>query len=84
MSGTRERNQTAIAVEEARRLTDAARWMLFDVMIRLNEIEDDIARSGKASLRAALDDLDITGLTANRLDDEAREYQPDDDPGWCP
>jgi hypothetical protein len=58
--------------------------MLLDVSIWLNEIEDDIVRSRKAALRAALDDLELTGPAANRLDSAAREYQPGDDRGWCP
>ena len=71
-------------IHEARRLSDTARWALLDVTIRLNEIEDAIVRSSKAALRAALDDLDLTGLGANRLDSAAREYRPDSEPDWCP
>lgn len=71
-------------VREARRLSEAARWTLLDLTVRLNEIEDSIVKRNKAALRAALDELDLTGLNANRLDSEAREYQPDTDPDWCP
>ena len=69
-------------LQELRRLADAARWGLLDVIIWANEIEDDILKGSQSAVRAALDDLDIAGLTANRLDSEAREYQPDDERDW--
>lgn len=71
-------------VREARRLSEATRWTLLDLAVRLDEIEDSIVMSNKAALRTALDELDLTGLVANRLDSEAREYQPDIDRDWCP
>jgi len=71
-------------VREARRLSEATRWTLLDLTVRLGEIEDSIVLGNKAALRAALDELDLTGLAANRLDSEAREYQPDIDRDWCP
>ena len=69
-------------LQELRRLADAARWGLLDVIIWANEIEDDILKGSQSAVRAALDDLDIAGLTANRLDSEAREYRPDDERDW--
>lgn len=85
---TKDSAAAAVAVilpklQELRRLADAARWGLLDVIVWADEIEDDLTGSSKRALHAALDDLDCTGLTANRLDSEAREYQPDDDRGWC-
>ena len=72
-------------IQEARRIADAARWSMLDVVIWLTEVEDDIVRGSKAALHATLDDLDLTGPAANRVDTEAREYQPDDDRDWwCP
>lgn len=34
-------------VREAKRLADAARWQLLDVVVWLNEVEDDAANSGE-------------------------------------
>ena len=67
-------------LQELRRLADVARWGLLDVIIWANEIEDDLTRGTKSTPRVAPVDLDVIGLTANRLDSEAREYQPDSDP----
>lgn len=69
-------------LQELRRLADAARWGLLDVIVWADEIEDDLTGRSKRALHAALDDLDCTGLMANRLDSEAREYQPDEQPDW--
>lgn len=69
-------------IHELRRLVDAARWGLLDVIIWANEIEDDILKGSNPTRRAALDDFDFSDLTANRVDSEAREYQPDDQPDW--
>lgn len=69
-------------VREARRIVEAARWGLLDVLIWLDEIQDDMTRGQQAKLRAAMDDLDVLGLTANRPDTNAREYQPDEDWSW--
>lgn len=69
-------------LRETRRIVEGNRSSLLDVIVWLNEIEDDILKDGKAALHTALDDL--SSLTANRLDSEAREYQPEDDRRWCP
>lgn len=87
VDGTRDSAAPAAAVilskiQEARRIADKARWGLLDVIVWLDEVEDDIVRSSKNALRASADDMDFTGLTANRNDSEAREYQPDDSRDW--
>lgn len=87
MSGGSNKSAVSVAavilpkVREVRRIAEHERSSLLDVIIWANEIEDDLMRDGKRTLRAALDDCDFNGLKANRLDSETREYQPDA-PDW--
>lgn len=60
------------------KLTDAAQE-LFNM---LYDLEKQYRRNSKSELRKHLTDLDICGLTVNRVYAEAEDYQPDE-PDWC-
>ena len=66
-------------IREARRIADEARRSLLDAVVWLDEVENDLARVNQNAAYATLEDFDLFGPDANRLDSEAREYQPDDD-----
>jgi hypothetical protein len=55
------------------KLTDAAQ----ELFSTLYDLERSQKTAVKVRLAAELDKLDLFGLTANRTDNEAREYQPD-------
>lgn len=71
-------------LRELRRLADAARWSLLDVVIWANEIEDDILKSNQTAAHTALDDLN-PAEPANHEDYEPGTpsgYQPHDERDW--
>ena len=59
------------------KLTDAAQ----ELFRTLYDLERSQTTTVRARLAVELDDLDLFGLTANRTDNEAREYQPSER-GW--
>lgn len=60
------------------KLTDAAQ----ELFSTLYDLERSQKTAVRARLTAELDKLDLFGLTANRADSEAREYEPDER-DWC-
>jgi hypothetical protein len=68
-----------LTTKDITKLTDAA----MAAFGQLHDIELRAKRIAKARLAVALADLDLFGLTANRTDSAAREYQPDER-DWCP
>jgi hypothetical protein len=69
-------------IREARRIADEARRNLLDVVVWLDEVENDVMRGNQNAIYVTLNDLDLFGPDANRLDSVAREYQPDDTWDW--
>lgn len=71
-------------IQEARRIADAARWGLLDVIVWLDEVEDDIRKNCGVALRAALDDLDLFPAEPENHEDyepgTPYGYRPDDEP----
>jgi hypothetical protein len=67
-----------LSTKQVTKLTDAA-MALFGT---LYDLERAMKQSAKARLAAELDRLDVFGLTANKVNAEAEEYQPDDR-DWC-
>lgn len=66
-----------LSVKRIRKLTDAAQE-LFGTLYDLERAHKAVV---KARLAEALAELDLFGLSANRTDSRAREYEPDER-GW--
>lgn len=65
-------------LKQVAKLCDAAMYA-FSV---LADAEREAKKAVHTQLKAEMNKVDLFGLTANRADSEAREYQPDDDRGW--